>query len=344
MPYIGRPLQAGVRRRYIYAATAGQTSFSGNDSSGISLAYDDSLFLDVYQNGVLLKPVTDYASTTGTSVVLTTGASTDDVLEMLVFDTFGVADTVSAKDGGSFAGAVSMASTLTVDADGATVATFDRATNDGAILDLQKDGTTVGSLGVGNGSSYAYIGTGDTGLMFNSASDFIQPWNPSTNGSKDNALNLGNAGNRFKDIYLSGNIYLGGTGSANALDDYEEGTFSPTFQQGMSVSSYSAQNGRYTKVGNLVTAQIDLDINSGSANSSQVFIGGLPFTSFDGAPYGGGFISYNGGWHNALVSFLVIANATYLALYAQADGGVIAGNALSDFDATIRITAIYIAA
>ena len=114
MPYIGRPLQAGVRRRYIYAATAGQTSFSGNDSSGISLAYDDSLFLDVYQNGVLLKPVTDYASTTGTSVVLTTGASTDDVLEMLVFDTFGVADTVSAKDGGSFAGAVSMASTLAV--------------------------------------------------------------------------------------------------------------------------------------------------------------------------------------------------------------------------------------
>ena len=114
MPYIGRPLQAGVRRRYIYAATSGQTSFSGNDSSGISLAYDDNLFLDVYQNGVLLKPVTDYAATPGTSVVLTTGASTDDVLEMLVFDTFGVADTVSAKDGGSFAGAVSMASTLNV--------------------------------------------------------------------------------------------------------------------------------------------------------------------------------------------------------------------------------------
>ena len=107
MPYIGRPLQAGVRRRYIYAATAGQTSFSGNDSSGISLAYDDNLFLDVYQNGVLLKPVTDYAATTGTSVVLTTGASTDDVLEMLVFDTFGVADTVSAANGGSFGSAVS---------------------------------------------------------------------------------------------------------------------------------------------------------------------------------------------------------------------------------------------
>jgi hypothetical protein len=155
MPYIGRPLQAGVRRRYIYAATSGQTSFSGNDSNGISLAYDDSLFLDVYQNGVLLKPVTDYTSTTGTSVVLTTGASTDDVLEMLVFDTFGVADTVSAKDGGSFAGAVSMASTLDVtgaitSSAGATITTDDNNaqltlkstdadSSVGPVLDLVRD-------------------------------------------------------------------------------------------------------------------------------------------------------------------------------------------------------------
>lgn len=132
MPYIGRPLQAGVRRRYIYAATAGQTSFSGNDSNGISLAYDDSLFLDVYQNGVLLKPVTDYASTTGTSVVLTTGASTDDVLEMLVFDTFGVADTVSAKDGGSFAGAVSFGNGASVT--GALTTTAGATIADGDLL------------------------------------------------------------------------------------------------------------------------------------------------------------------------------------------------------------------
>jgi len=155
MPYIGRPLQAGVRRRYIYAATAGQTSFSGNDSSGISLAYDDNLFLDVYQNGVLLKPVTDYAATTGTSVVLTTGASTDDVLEMLVFDTFGVADTVSAKDGGTFSGNMAMSGTLAVtgaitSSAGATITTDDNNAqltlkstdadaNSGPQLDLHRD-------------------------------------------------------------------------------------------------------------------------------------------------------------------------------------------------------------
>ncbi len=70
MPYIGRSLGDGVRARYIYAATSGQTTFSGNDANGIALAYSDTLYMDVYQNGVLLKHVTDYAATTGTSVVL----------------------------------------------------------------------------------------------------------------------------------------------------------------------------------------------------------------------------------------------------------------------------------
>ena len=69
----------------------------------------------------------------------------------------------------------------------------------------------MGSIGVGNGSSYAYIGTGDTGLMFNSGSDFIQPWNPSTNGSKDNGIDLGSSSHRFKNLELSGSTRSRGT-------------------------------------------------------------------------------------------------------------------------------------
>ena len=130
MPYLGRSPGSGVRTRFIYAATAGQTSFSGNDSNSVSLAYEDTLYMDVYQNGVLLKPVTDYAATTGTSVVLVTGATTDDVVEMIVYDTFAVADTVSAKDGGTFSGNVAMGGTLDVtgaitSSAGATITTAD---------------------------------------------------------------------------------------------------------------------------------------------------------------------------------------------------------------------------
>ena len=114
MAYIGTSPSNGVRRKHTYTATANQTSFSGNDDNGVSLVYVDTEYLDVYQNGVKLVAVSDYASTTGTSVVLTQGASVSDIVEIIVFDIFSVADTVSASDGGSFGGNVGMGGTLSV--------------------------------------------------------------------------------------------------------------------------------------------------------------------------------------------------------------------------------------
>ena len=107
MAYIGTSPSNGVRRRFVYEATANQTSFSGNDESGITLTYVDSLYLDVYQNGVKLKAGDDYAATTGTTVVLAVGATADDVVEMVSFDVFSVNDSVSASAGGGFAGNIS---------------------------------------------------------------------------------------------------------------------------------------------------------------------------------------------------------------------------------------------
>jgi hypothetical protein len=92
MAYIGKSSNFAVRNRYVYQATAGQTSFSGSDADSKVLSYSDSLYMDVYQNGVLLKPGTDYTATTGTTMVLVTGASLNDVVEMVVYDVFGVAD------------------------------------------------------------------------------------------------------------------------------------------------------------------------------------------------------------------------------------------------------------
>ena len=50
----------------------------------------EDVYLDVYQNGVLLKPTTDYAATNGTTVTLSTGAQGNDVLEMVVYDVFNI--------------------------------------------------------------------------------------------------------------------------------------------------------------------------------------------------------------------------------------------------------------
>ena len=98
MAYIGKSSNFAVRNRFVYQATASQTSFTGSDADAKTLTYSDSLYMDVYQNGVLLKPGTDYAATTGTSVVLTTGASTNDVVEMVVYDTFGIANSYTKTE------------------------------------------------------------------------------------------------------------------------------------------------------------------------------------------------------------------------------------------------------
>ena len=113
MAYIGTSPTQGVRRIYNYTATASQTSFSGNDTLGISLAYADGAYIDVYQNGVLLIP-TDYVATTGTTVVLDTAAAVNDTVQMVVYDVFSVGDSVSQSAGGNFAGDVGMGGTLAV--------------------------------------------------------------------------------------------------------------------------------------------------------------------------------------------------------------------------------------
>ena len=113
MPYIGTSPSNGVRRVFDYTATAGQTSFSGSDNNSQTLAYTDSAYIDVYQNGILLIP-SDYTATTGTTVVLDTGATVSDTLQIVVYDVFSVADTVSASDGGSFGGNLGVGGTLSV--------------------------------------------------------------------------------------------------------------------------------------------------------------------------------------------------------------------------------------
>ena len=98
MPYIGKAPQQGIRNRFIYQATAGQTSFSGSDANSLSLTYPDGEYVDVYQNGILLKPATDYTATSGTTVVLVTGASVNDVVEIIVYDTFSIANSYTKSE------------------------------------------------------------------------------------------------------------------------------------------------------------------------------------------------------------------------------------------------------
>ena len=85
----------GTSNRFQYTATNGQTTFTGADSSGSTMAYDAG-FIDVYLNGVKLANA-DYTATTGTSVVLASGAATNDILSIVAYGTFQLAN-ISIKD------------------------------------------------------------------------------------------------------------------------------------------------------------------------------------------------------------------------------------------------------
>ena len=71
-----------------------------------------------------------------------------------------------------------------------------------------------------------------------------------------------------------------GTGTSELLNDYEEGTFTPTVigtTTAGTIGTYFAQTGRYTKVGKLVTVQVYLAYNGGTGTGNLAFAG-LPFT------------------------------------------------------------------
>jgi len=80
----------GTSERFTYTASGGQTTFTGNDLNSNNLTYD-SPFIDVYLNGVKLVNGTDCTVTSGSSVVLASGATAGDTLDLVTYGTFNVA-------------------------------------------------------------------------------------------------------------------------------------------------------------------------------------------------------------------------------------------------------------
>ncbi len=329
MAMLGQQLREGTMQTYSHVATAGQTSFPcsyGVGSSSVS----------VFQNGVLLSG-SDINLTSGNAAVLNVAAAASDEITIQVQDVFSVADTVSAASGGTFTGNVSMSGTLgvtgavtasnglTVDDDGATPLTVDRATSNGTIIDVQKDGTSVGSIG--NDGNDFYV----TGSAANIAGIYLANSKamPMKSGSvADGQSDLGNSSYRWKDLYLSGGAYLGGTGAANKLDSYEEGTWTPGIDansgNGPTVSFPTSQpSGNYTKIGRQVHVSFYLpNFTVSGTVSGQIAITGLPFSSA-GIPQSGGVISaYYITWARPnFVALKVFTNTTKLGFLSQNNGG-----------------------
>ena len=177
MPYIGRSTDGfGVRNRFIYLASSGDTSVSGADANGATLTFTDGAYVDVYLNGVLLKPTTDYNTSTANTIAGLSALNTNDEVTVVVYDIFTVADMVSATSGGTFSGNVTHGGTVTVDdTTDSTSTTTGSIQTDGGLgvakdvvigddLSLKSDSAVL-NFGADNDVTLTHVA--DTGLSLN---------------------------------------------------------------------------------------------------------------------------------------------------------------------------------
>ena len=340
MAYIGKEPGSGLRGRFIYTATAGQTSFTGSDSLGRTLTYTDGEYTDVFLNGVKLDK-TDYTATSGTSIVLDSGASADDTLEILAFDTFGLFS-------GEFAQDVSVGGDLTVDTNTLHVdsannrvgvgttspenpieiettnklgSTF-TGTTDGEGLRVTQTDYTAGnyvslveapfddSQTAANVRIAGMFDGGGSNLAFGTSNSY-------GSGITNTAMFIHSSGN----VQLSGGLSFAGNDAetaANALDDYEEGTWTPVYQALTSnpTVTHSVQLGRYVKIGQFVNVMFRIQTSAASGGSGALVIGGLPFVSTNvSSLFASGPVGFSSAFTNfAPQTLLVGANGTQIQL------------------------------
>ena len=207
---------------------------------------------------------------------------------------------------------------------GDVVATFNRSDSDGQVIQVYRSGTQVGSVSAEGGDSMIVSGgsaaTSGGGLLFHGGAGKVLP--ARNTASIDATIDLGQASRRFKDIYISGGINFsdasGGVGysagnAANTLDDYEEGTWTPTWTGD---SSITVNEAKYTRIGGLCYIYFYISAVLPDTSNAGQTIYGLPFTCRAGANYPGLTFAYTGtaNLHGTFpgITALIAQNATYI--------------------------------
>ena len=75
-------------------------------------------------------------------------------------------------------------------------------------------------------------------------------------------------------------LYVGGTGDANKLDDYEEGSWTPQWTSASGgPPNHQSQAGKYVKIGNMVYVIFSVSMNGINGGSGNIGLSGLPFSA-----------------------------------------------------------------
>ncbi len=99
-----------------------------------------------------------------------------------------------------------------------------------------------------------------------------------------NCLGVGNATPSTSGAGITFPATQSASSDANTLDDYEEGTWTPTLGRngGANTVTYTVQSGKYTKIGNVVYVSFSVHWSANSGGSGNFHVAGLPFTVSSG--------------------------------------------------------------
>jgi len=183
--------------------------------------------------------------------------------------------------------------------DSGAIAYFNRLNSTaGDLIQLRIDGIERGVIGL-TGTDNMYMASSDgLGLKFNADASRIDMCNAS-GASLDGNADLGGTTSRIRRLYLSDGIYIGGTGSANKLDDYEEGEWLPqvefaTVGSTATTSTNTYTTGGYTKIGKVVTVEFNISQINWGNGTGNVRLTGLPFTPSGVPQYTGKSVASSG--------------------------------------------------
>jgi hypothetical protein len=141
------------------------------------------------------------------------------------------------------------------------------------------------------------------------------------------------ASERMRILSGGGLTFNGDSAQANALDDYEEGSWTPTVLSGTISGS-----GTYTKIGNIVKIEAKLTSFTDRSTSNAVSVSSLPFTPADNQACGSAFGRYLTGEPTA-----IYADSNKLLFYSSSSGGYdsLLHNELNNSNAEIYFSAVY---
>ena len=210
--------------------------------------------------------------------------------------------------------------------DGGDVKVLNRLNSDGGILSFRKDGATIGSIG--NNTDFYIASQDGCGLRF--TNNQVLPCSES-GATQTTSRDLGSSGARFRDLYLAGGVVfdaVSGNATSNTLDDYEEGSWTPTLGAASAnpTVGYNAQVGHYTKIGNLVTVSCRIVTNSRSGGSGHLLVRGLPFTVATAEAYASATIGFNYNWNTPPQHAGAQANTVTVLLYQDGRTNAVSGS------------------